>query len=739
MKQFKISLIISLLFSAIAFTGVFAAENFKNSIMAIEFEPASDDAVNMVISTKIPYSGVINPIKKDANTYVIMLPDTQSLTLSPDYSKVGSISSVNVRTMAGTQTSSGYTKITVTTAAPINLAGMSKIYTPKEKSSETSNNGNERNANVSERINYERYRETLQETNPLPEKRVTERNERKNTVEKISDNNTSDISEEKEGEYTETDTSVTEQNYTEPGGTKQSNEIFLVVMGIILIITCSIFFYVKAKNKLTQIAGENLEIDTNEEKDEKPKPGKKSGIRKTIKTLDKKYANPSKMPVISEYTQPAPQMSAEKSTDDMNIVDLDELFNEQLKNSDNNDALDDFLSEFSFEEEIPEEKTEAFDEETFQEILKNDKIRFSKSDMERIKNLLKLEINDETLRDIKKYAVSNPIKSKSKKLEEMVANLSISNNISFDKDDILALNKLMNVEIDNDFVSDLRTDSKRTAEMEKEILESRFERKKPSEIITLSVSEFLPDLEDVMKHPEKYEDPEPEKVVVNAEDLLKSIENVTFKPFDDGTRDFEILNDFDDEPVAELYSEDFKVADISEPEEIKPAEIKAEEPKPLTPAKPEPKPAAIKPEPKPEPRPAAIKSKPEPAHQKVKPMATTSAKPASGINKTGTPLRTKTNIKCLLDGKTYDVVSSVALGNNIGCHLAKDDEGYVVLQYYENKLSIIKQYKSLKSETIQARLSEKNPDGSMRYIIRIGMAKFIADVQGNCINYVMDL
>ena len=133
--------------------------------------------------------------------------------------------------------------------------------------------------------------------------------------------------------------------------------------------------------------------------------------------------------------------------------------------------------------------------------------------------------------------------------------------------------------------------------MRKQIEETFVERKKPSEIITLSVSDMLPDLEDVMKHPEKYEEAEPERIVVNAEDLLKTIENVSFKPFDDGTRDFEILNDFDDKPVAELYSEDYTA------ENTFLSELEAE------PAKHEP--AAI------EPMPAVIESdKPKPAEQK---------------------------------------------------------------------------------------------------------------------------
>ena len=775
MKQFKNSIIISLLLSIIAVIGVFAAENFSNSIMKLEFEPVSGNTVNIVIQTKTPYSGTINPVKKDANTYVIMLPNIDNHASTPDYSKIGSISSVSVRTMAGTSTSSGYSKITVTTSSPINLIGKNTIFDSQQTSS-TDNTSNSYNydSDTYSNTNYNSYSPPEYERENYQSSQYTNNADERNDNYSSQDNtnNNSDyVNENTEtGQAQENNTDINNSENTETfnktsGG---DNEIFLIIMGIILIALCSAYFYTRAKNKLTQISGETLDIDIKDEAEEnqaKQKKSDKKSVKNTIKTLDKKYAAPTKMPVVSEYTQPAPQMDTEKSIDDMNIVDLDELFNEQVKNSESNDALEDFLSEFSFdeqEEEIPEEEAEMFDEETYQEIINNNDIKFSKSDVECINKLLNIEINDETIRDISKYAVSNPIKkSKIQNLENMVANLSISQNISFDKDDILALNKLMNVEIDNDFVTDLRTNPERTKEMEKEILETKVERKKPSEIVTLKVSQLLPDLEDVMKHPEKYEEPEPEKIVVNAEDLLKSIENVTFKPFDDGTRDFEILNDLSERPVAELYSEDFISAKemekqekeknepvkeeivITEPEKTVIAEPKIEnkfESEKTNISMPTIKPAIQESKTKPViEKPIINRPKPvakEPLKQTVKSLE---VKPSAQTEQKIVPAKTKPDIKCLLDGNTYDVVSSVALGDNIGCHLAKDSEGYVVLGYFENKLNIIKHYKVLKSEKIQARLSEKLSDGKMRYIIRIGLAKFIADVQDNCISYVMDL
>ena len=74
----------------------------------------------------------------------------------------------------------------------------------------------------------------------------------------------------------------------------QSNEAFLLVMAAFLVFVTIIFFYIKAKNKLAEIAGEQIKInvdddDKKKKKDNKAKPVKKSTkIRAAIKNLDTK-------------------------------------------------------------------------------------------------------------------------------------------------------------------------------------------------------------------------------------------------------------------------------------------------------------------------------------------------------------------------------------------------------------------------------------------------------------------
>ena len=356
----------------------------------------------------------------------------------------------------------------------------------------------------------------------------------------------------------------------------------------------------------------------------------------------------------------------------MNIEDLDVLFNEAkqiqdaniIEDSEENAALEEFLSAYSFEEEelaqanenfvnvtpadeevVIEELEEAlFDEELFEKCINCVDMKFSQGDIDKINKLLNSEINDDTLKNIKNYAVSNPIiKERSKKevLEDIVTTYAIKQNIIFTHDDILALNKIISVEIDNDFITDLKTDPARQKEILKEFQEHSVTHKKsdittldvkneslpnlsdalqkqgnkkiesnykpdvvyfskgyeyttlpveekmpdlsveinkreayktrPSDIFQVAESGYdvetiaisgLPDLQDALLNPEKYAEPEAEPVIVTEEDMLKKIDNVVFKPFDDGSRKFEILNDLEDFIDETIEEERLSVSDI---------------------------------------------------------------------------------------------------------------------------------------------------------------------------------
>ena len=129
MKHFKKRTIALVLASVITVVGAFGAENYKNSLMSLKFEGSSNGAVNVTLLTKQNYEQTINPIKKDATTYIIMLPETNSLMASsPELA--GNVQSVNVRTMPYTTSSNGYTKITIKTLPNTALNAKKALYIP---------------------------------------------------------------------------------------------------------------------------------------------------------------------------------------------------------------------------------------------------------------------------------------------------------------------------------------------------------------------------------------------------------------------------------------------------------------------------------------------------------------------------------------------------------------------------------------------------------------------------------
>ena len=75
----------------------------------------------------------------------------------------------------------------------------------------------------------------------------------------------------------------------------------------------------------------------------------------------------------------------------------------------------------------------------------------------------------------------------------------------------------------------------------------------------------------------------------------------------------------------------------------------------------------------------------------------------------------------------------------MGCYLAKNDNGYCVIGYIGDKVYKIKTYEILNNENMQSRMSKKLENGTSRYIVRIGIHKFILNVDKDNMEFVMDL
>ena len=521
MKQFKKRTIALVLASVVTVVGAFGADNYRNSLMSLKFESGSNGAVSMTVLTKRNYEQSITPVKKDATTYVIMLPETNSqMPSTPELA--GDVESVNVRTMPYTSGSKGYTKITIKTAPNAMLTASKALYIPEKKS--------EDELPTSQPIQPIPQREDYQSTSPVIPSRDEVQTRNPAPIRSASGvNQTSPVDIKQSVQQFET-TPAREESFANNAQKKMpepvqdnsnSFEVMLLIMGVLFVIVTSVFIYLKGKDKMAEVIGEQVDFSDDESKKSKKKEPEKKKIRSTIHKLDKMYSKPTKMPVESlQFTSPdpVPQTSIQpeiepQPVDDSLVVDLDELFQEKTKTAEpqeketeeDNNALEDFLNGFSFmdeAEDVQKDEDKAFNEELYNKFINDENLKFSKSDVEKIEKLLSIEISDDTMKNISQFAVTNPIENRPtsrERLENFVTSYTVNQDITFSKDDVNALYKLMNVELDNDFITDLRTNPNRIQEMREEIKKQKAKPHKASELLTLNVRDMLPDLSEALK------------------------------------------------------------------------------------------------------------------------------------------------------------------------------------------------------------------------------------------------
>lgn len=872
MKRFKKRTIALVLASVITVAGSFAAGNYKNSLMSLKFDAAENGGVSMSVETKTEYSGNVTPVRRDANTYILTLSEMNSkINGMPNLEKVSSdISSVEIKTLPYTNNAKGYTRVVIKTNNPVNIESSNKVYIPSkddtvaaltDRSSDEDKNAElKRRAEQEQAEREQRRAERLQreqEARERAEREMAENQSKTDTAQQSVKN-----SEPKEPPVVNDNSFTTEAE-------KDPFQVLMTVMAVLAIAGIIAYCVVRASNKIQEVTGEKIDIDTTEEKEPAPKKeSKRKQIKNTIKKLDSAY---SKTAVPAATPTPAKTV---KPAEELNVVDLDELFKEQQEKTsqedvvvdidsnteEENDALAEFLSGFSFdeteEEPQPEEETPGYDEEFYNKIIKDNNIKFSQDDIDCMRQLLDAEVDNETIKNIADYA-TNTIKvtlpSKEKILENLVTTYKISQDITFNSDDMSALKKLISVEIDNDFITDLKTNPERTKEMQKEIEASRNKSRKPSEILTLSVkdmlpdlsealrkqggrkiesevkpitvyasegyevstlslkdqlpdlsveinnentykpsadwelvdnsyevetlslSDSLPDLKDALKNPEKYEKPTEKPVEVDEDALLKNISNVQFKPFYDGSENFEILNDFEAPSMNDIQNEfnQFGNFEINQEEEIseptndnyddfqslysneyfdldKIQEEQKAEPEPPKKEKEEFIPQKLERK-RDENVIASRRVRTQMSEDIMRKIQQTRAerlerqeklaqrKTQAPANKKEEKTTKQSEVKCIIDGVTYTIISTTEFSEGKGCHLAKKDGGYAVLGFIGNKLIKLKEFENLKSERITARLSERLPEGVSRHIVRIGLTKFIVNVTDNNIEYLMAL
>ena len=93
----------------------------------------------------------------------------------------------------------------------------------------------------------------------------------------------------------------------------------------------------------------------------------------------------------------------------------------------------------------------------------------------------------------------------------------------------------------------------------------------------------------------------------------------------------------------------------------------------------------------------------------------------------------------VIEDEIYEIITKSNITDRLGCYLAKNSSGYTILGFIGDKIFKIKNYEQLKNEKLQTRESEKLDDGTIRYIVRIGVHKFILNVKDDKMEFVMDL
>lgn len=767
MKNYKKRTISLCLASLLTVLGASCSDLYNNHLMSLDIKNDTKETITVTAYTQKAFHSQLKTFQRNANTHVIIIPDTDSKISKPDI-KNPTIKSVNIETFPYTYDQKGYTKITIETDGSKYVETKTMLYVPaseptKQIAQKSYWDTNESNAKTNNVSNNEKI------TEPIENKIVSQSNASQNTP-----------------PLTETGFEKT-NNYDNPKSSGKKEPIAVFLCGSILMLIVG-FILLIGKDKVASIVGEQNQIDLSPDSDNKTQENKnKKNIRKTINSLDKTYSTKK------NFTPAQKPVKTETEEIKTNIVNLDELYNaknnqntqtETIEESSNDeDDLADFLNEFTFNEEEPQEE-ELYNEELYNEVLANEELKFSEEDIHKLDKLLKLEISPETQDSLAEYLekqIKKPKPLTPKQIfEDLVTTYSIKQNITFTAEDIKAIKDIMNVEIDKDFITDLKTNPNRVKEVEKEIQTPKEHKQKKSDILTLNVKDLLPnlseelkrqrnkeiksevkpevvyysegyeyqklsvsddlaniskalsskdatqhkesysapivetgydvstltihdklpDLEDVRKNPQKYQEKKG-KVKIDEKALLKSISNVTFKPFYEEVQDemnqfnnFEIIDENIEETSNKTPNNKYKAKINIDAQNL----LNLIEKQKLT---------------------QKLKEQEKLTQQShLEPVPQASSK--------------ESQTKQIFDN---DIIKTILITKDAECSLIKTKNGYDIVGYINDKKFNLKHYDSLKTTNMQIRAHEKNK----QYLIKLGLHKFVINITDDNMEFVMDL
>lgn len=829
MRNFKKRTIVLCLASAITVLGSFAMSNYHNSLVSLRIDRGSDGNVSFTAFTKKQYEQILRPERVDDSTYEFILQDTNSeVQTVPSLTSYSNIESIQISTYPCTPGNAGYTKITVKTSGNPVVSASTSLYIPdrnddikpististKEPKAETNNT----QSTPSEKKQSSYWEQHNQTSRPVE----TQQKDVKKT----------ESSQKPKTSFKQKNTQSQEFNVDMPDVTSQGagKDKLLGVIGLIVLAFLVLGIIFLSRDKMASIVGEQKDFDLGDSDEDTPK-SKAKKIRRAINKLDNTYSNKqssSGVNIVTGEVIKQPESNVEKAfaneeEESAVIVDLDSLYKEKTQttqtensdseqdNEDKEDDLADLLSEFLFEEEQPEPPQETFDEELYEKTINNQNLNFSDNDNQRINQLLQNEIGEETLNNIEEFvpkeSLKKPMPTQEEILENVLAEYAIKQNISFTKDDVDSIKKLISVELDETFITDLRTNPERTEVLQKELEEKEKKPHKSSEMLilnvkdllpdlskelakqgnkkivsdakpevvyysdgydvrklsvssdlaniskaahdiksnvfrpsddlpivengydvkTLSIKDLLPDIKEYKKNPNKFE-AQKTKEKVDEKALLNSIANVQFKPFYDGVQ--EEMNQFEGFEIIDSEAQEEKEKQDAFIELERQNQTIIKHPKPKQTGKVNTDAQNL----------LEIINE-QKAEREQKEQAKLNEQIKGNNSKSEMPAKPSQSIpsKFELDGKMYNIIKAVACKGGIICCLSKDDDGYTVIGNKDGKYKVLKHYDELKTVNIQSRVSEQNPDGSIKYLIRVSNHKFIVNVQENNMEFVVDL
>ena len=228
-------------------------------------------------------------------------------------------------------------------------------------------------------------------------------------------------------------------------------------------------------------------------------------------------------------------------------------------------------------------------------------------------------------------------------------------------------------------------------------------------VSTLSIKDELPDLADVKANPEKYMDKKTEtKVDENL--LLKSISNVTFKPFYDETDNVQ-------EQFKEVQENNTEMNNPS-PVQTLVKETKDSNAEKLL--------LLIE----------AQKNKRELQAQNTKASDIFRKELEAAVAKKKQP-ETKQPELYNFEGKNIELLSTVKCTHNSSCKMIHTNNKYIIIGNINDKEIILKEYDALKSSEMSIRCNSKTDKST--YLVKIGLKKFLIRITEDNMEFVMDL